>query len=203
MSEHFNKGACWGVVDEVTYRNARTEGRKSYARIVLLCKSDEYGPVKVHGKLFDGRDKQGMPTEDIKTLKAILDRDPKTPIKMEGYFNQYKKKGVVYSGFNFYRIELVVQEGPTHKMVQHRASFILTGTVKEKVFRSAEPGHEVIRIEVGRNTFDVLADLDLAKNIFVGGVVQINGSFIDRDAEFSGSGFSRPVVKKIYIREAF
>ncbi len=192
MNPNYNKGAVWCLVEEVKYPNPRTAGKKPSASLTLLCVSEAYGKVITYGRLWG--------EESCANLKAILKHFPDGPIRFEGFFTQYKKKDIIYSGYNFIKCETTSDT--------HRASFILTGECVGKVMKADEPYHEALEIQVEQynkpgtfNVFQIFADRAVADSIPLGTILQVNGSIMERDAEFGGSGFSRPVLKQFNIRK--
>ncbi len=192
MNLNYNKGVVWGLVEEVQYRTPRTAGKKPSAKLTLLCVSEQYGKVKAYGRLWGG--------ESCANLKAILKHFPNDPIRFEGFFTQYKKRGTIYTGYNFIQCETTSDT--------HRASFILTGKCVGKVTKSDEPYHEALEIQVEQynqpgkfNVFQIFAEPETADKVPMSSIVQVNGSIMERDAEFGGSGFSRPVLKQFFIRQ--
>lgn len=192
MNPNYNKGVVWGLVEEVKFRTPRTSGKKPSAKLTLLCVSEAYGKVKVYGRLWG--------EESCANLKFILKSFPKEPVRFEGFFTQYKKRDTIYSGYNFIQCETT--------SATHRASFILTGECVGKVMKSDEPYHEALEIQVEQynqpgkfNVFQIFAVREDADSIPLGTILQINGTIMERDAEFGGSGFSRPVLKQHLIRK--
>jgi hypothetical protein len=188
----FNKGVVWGRVFEVKYRQPRTSERKPQAKLTIECRSEKFGTVRAYGTLW-GR-------EQCEQLKRFLKDSPDKAFRFEGFFTQYRKGKTTYSGYNFNKFV------PTTET--QRASFILSGECTGKIMEAGERELEVIELKQEQwgtpgkfNTFRVYAPRQMCDEIPVGSVVQLNGTITEKDAQYGGTGWSRPVVKQFDIKQ--
>lgn len=177
-------------------------GGVPYLQVHLEVPNTLHGDCKVYGRVWG--------KERIAQLQDELKKDGKfiagTPIRLEGFFNQYDgEEGKRYNNFTFHKWDFNTAE-------EYRATFILVGEVKDAY---VEDGEGVIALHIcrsgGKGKKDIEEDFilytdnkDLINDLHEGQTIKAKGLIAEKGKEDyfgDSSGVFRAYVKELQILE--